>query len=169
MKATFCPLKRMPSSTATAPNTTVAMRATRTCSSSVACPFRTTCRKMSCDSALAPASVSPATTARIVAKATAAMKPRNGVPPRSSATQRRGHVAARVDPANRVAADQRRRAEADDRDDQVEVADEAGGVEHRRARRLRVAARCRTASGCAAGRAGRTSAPARATRRRPDR
>ena len=41
---------------------------------------------MSCESALAPASVSPATTARIVANATAAMNPRNGVPPSSSAT-----------------------------------------------------------------------------------
>ena len=40
---------------------------------------------MSCESALAPASVSPATTARMVANATAAMKPRNGVPPSSSA------------------------------------------------------------------------------------
>ena len=93
---------------------------------------------MSCDSALAPASVRPATTARIVANATAAMKPRNGVPPSSSATS----GAAMLPPASilpdDVAADQRRRAEADDRDDQVEVADEAGGVEHRGARGPRV-------------------------------
>ena len=50
--------------------------------------------------------------------------------------ERRRHVAAgdrRC--AMTLAADQRRRAEADDRDDQVEVADEAGRVEHRRARR----------------------------------
>ena len=41
---------------------------------------------MSCDNALAPASVRPATTARMVAKATAAMKPRNEVPPTTSAS-----------------------------------------------------------------------------------
>ena len=93
---------------------------------------------MSCDSALAPASVSPATTARIVANATAAMKPRKGVPPSSSATS----GAAMLPPASicriSLAPDQRRRAEADDRDDQVEVADESRRVEHRRPRRLGV-------------------------------
>ncbi len=36
---------------------------------------------MSCDTAEAPASVRPATTARIVAKATAEMKPRKRLPP----------------------------------------------------------------------------------------
>ena len=112
------------------PNTTVAIRATRICSASVAAPLRTTCRKMSCESVLAPASVSPATTARMVAKATAAMNPRNGVPPSSSATS----GAAMLPPASirriSVAADQRRGAEPDDRNDQIEVADESGGVEH---------------------------------------
>ena len=45
-----------------------------------------TLTQMSCDSAAAPASVSPATTARIVAKATAAMKPRKACPPTASAS-----------------------------------------------------------------------------------
>ena len=36
---------------------------------------------MSCDTAEAPDSVRPATTARMVAKATAEMKPRNTLPP----------------------------------------------------------------------------------------
>ena len=52
--------------------------------------------------------------------------------------ERRRHVAAGVDPPDRLAADQRRRAEADDRNDQIEVADEPGRVEHRRARGARV-------------------------------
>ena len=43
MNATFWPLKTIPSSTAAAPNTTVARRATRTCSASLAWPLRTTC------------------------------------------------------------------------------------------------------------------------------
>ena len=45
---------------------------------------------------------SPATTARIVANATAAMKPRNGVPADRLGEQRRGHVAALVDRRDRV-------------------------------------------------------------------
>ncbi len=36
---------------------------------------------MSCDIALAPASVKPETTAKIVAKATAEIKPKNAFPP----------------------------------------------------------------------------------------
>ena len=85
MKATFCPLKAMPSTTATAPRATVATRATRSSSSGAGRPCRTTLAHRSCDSAAAPESVSPATTARIVANATAAMNPRNGCPPRYSA------------------------------------------------------------------------------------
>ena len=76
----------MPSKTATTASTMVAKRATRSCSCGVACPPRATFTQRSCDSAAAPDSVSPATTARIVAKATAAMNPRNGVPPNVSAS-----------------------------------------------------------------------------------
>ena len=85
MNATFCPLKAIPSSTASTPRPSVATRATRSSSPSAAWPCRTTFTQRSCDSAAAPESVSPATTARIVANATAAMNPRNGRPPRSSA------------------------------------------------------------------------------------
>ena len=116
--------------------TTVAMRATRTCFGSrglPACARRA--RRCRATAREAPASVRPATTARMVAKATAAMKPRNGVPPSSSASS----GAAMLPPASMPPITSRPTsadgAEADDGDDQVEVADEAGGVEHRRARR----------------------------------
>ena len=52
--------------------------------------------------------------------------------------ERGRHVAARIDRPDHLAADERGRAEAHDRNDQVEVADEAGGVEHRRPGRARV-------------------------------
>ena len=87
MKATFWPLKTMPRITAITPRARVAPRATLSSSPGRACPFRTTLVHRSWLSAAAPESVSPATTARIVAKATAAMKPRNGVPPRYSASK----------------------------------------------------------------------------------
>jgi hypothetical protein len=75
----------------------VARRATRNCSCPAsALPARTTLTQRSCESAAAPASARPATTARMVAKATAAMKPRNGSAERLG-EQRRRHVAAGVD------------------------------------------------------------------------
>ena len=86
MNATFWPLKVMPRTMARAPRTTEASRATRSCSRSPASACRTTFTHRSCERAAAPESVSPATTARIVAKATAAMKPRKGVPPSASAS-----------------------------------------------------------------------------------
>ena len=49
--------------------------------------------------------------------------------------QRRRHVAALVDGGDRVAAHERGGAEADQRDDEVEVADEAARPEHRDPRR----------------------------------
>ena len=63
----------------------MAARATRSCSTSGAWPWRTTFTHRSCESAAAPDRVSPATTARMVAKATAAMKPRKPVPPTAAA------------------------------------------------------------------------------------
>ena len=100
MKATFCPLNVMPSTTATTPSTTVAMRATLSSSSRARpAPCRTTFTHRSCDSAAAPESVSPATTARIVANATAAMKPEERRAAEQLREQRRRHVAARVDRA----------------------------------------------------------------------
>ena len=114
------------------------MRATRSCSRSGALPLRTTFTQRSCESAAAPESVSPATTARIVANATAEMKPRKRRAAELLGEQRRGHVAALVDALDRVAPDEHRRAEAEDERDQVEEADEAGRVEHRAARGARV-------------------------------
>ena len=86
MNATFWPLNVMPSSTAATPRMTVAPRATLSSSSPDALPRFTTLTQRSCDRADAPARARPATTARIVANATAAMKPRNGVPPMNSAS-----------------------------------------------------------------------------------
>ena len=85
MYATFCPLKVMPSTMAIMPSTTVATRATRSSSPESASPRCIALTHRSCDNAAAPDSVKPATTARIVANATAAINPRNAVPPRNSA------------------------------------------------------------------------------------
>ncbi len=85
MYATFWPLKTIPSRTDAIPPSTLAARATTNCSCSGAWPPRTTFTHRSCESAAAPDSVRPATTARMVANATAAMNPRNGVPPNVSA------------------------------------------------------------------------------------
>ena len=99
MNATFWPLKTMPSSTASAPNDD-----RRRAGDADLLVVR---RMAAADhvhedvvgSALAPASVRPATTARIVANATAAMKPRNAVPPSSSAAS----GAAMLPPASTAA------------------------------------------------------------------
>ena len=87
MKATFWPLNSMPSTIASDaqhdgrdarhPQLLLARRL-------AACARTLTQR--SCESAAAPESVSPATTARMVANATAAMKPRSAVPPSTSAS-----------------------------------------------------------------------------------
>ena len=141
---------------------TVATRATRSCSRSSILPLRTTWPHRSCESAAAPESVRPATTARIVAKATAEMKPRNAGAAEHLGEQRRRHVAALVDRRDRVAADEHRRAEAEDERDEIEEADQRRRVEHRAPRGRARRAPCRTASGCAAGRRCRTSARCRA-------
>ena len=88
IKATFWPLKRMPSKIATIPKITTEILAILTCSASLAWPFLKIETKISWDRAEAAARVRPATTARIVAKATAAINPIKGVPPRSSASNR---------------------------------------------------------------------------------
>ncbi|MNR26068.1 hypothetical protein D3C85_1432560 [compost metagenome] len=81
MKAIFCFSKTMPSTTATTPRMTVVIRDTCSSSRLLALPCLNTVAYRSCDTADAPASVRPATTARMVAKATAEIKPRNTFPP----------------------------------------------------------------------------------------
>ena len=71
----------MPSSTAMIPSTTVVTRETLNSAALSAWPFLNTVAYRSCETAEAPESVSPATTARMVANATAEMKPRNTLPP----------------------------------------------------------------------------------------
>ncbi len=63
------------------PSTTVVMRETFSSLALLALPCLNTVAYRSCDTADAPDRVSPATTARMVAKATADMKPRNQLPP----------------------------------------------------------------------------------------
>ena len=75
MKATFCFSNTIPSSTAITPNAKVVMRETRSSEPGAGLPFLNTVAYRSCDTADAPDSVRPATTARMVAKATAEMKP----------------------------------------------------------------------------------------------
>ena len=75
MKATFCFSNRMPSSTAMTPSTSVVMRETRSSVALSARPCLMTVAYRSCETAEAPESVRPATTARMVAKATAEMNP----------------------------------------------------------------------------------------------
>src|SRR5690606_8267772 len=81
MKAMFCFSNAIPSTTATAPSTRVVMRDTLSSEAESALPFLNTVAYRSCDTAEAPDRVRPATTARIVANATAEMKPRNTLPP----------------------------------------------------------------------------------------
>ena len=75
MKAMFCFSKAMPNTTAITPNANVVMRETRSSAALSAWPLWNTVLYRSCDTADAPDSVKPATTAKIVANATAEMKP----------------------------------------------------------------------------------------------
>ncbi|MCY1452960.1 hypothetical protein D9M71_699240 [compost metagenome] len=81
MNAMFCFSNRMPRPIANTPRATVVIFETRISSFSTALPFLITLAYRSWDTAEAPARVRPATTARMVAKATAEMKPRNTLPP----------------------------------------------------------------------------------------
>ncbi len=78
--ATFWPFDRMPIVIAMAPTITVAIRAARTCSCCDTWSLRITPTYRSCAIAEAAASTSPATTATIVANATAATNARNRLP-----------------------------------------------------------------------------------------
>src|SRR6266487_1718629 len=82
----FWPWKMIPSRITQMPRMTAAIRATRSCSCSDACPPLTTLTQKSCESAAAPDKVSPATTARMVANATAQMKPKKAAPPTALAS-----------------------------------------------------------------------------------
>ena len=75
MNAMFCFSKAMPSTTAIRPRASVVMRETFSSEALSALPFLNTVAYRSCDTAEAPESVRPATTARMVANATAEMKP----------------------------------------------------------------------------------------------
>ena len=86
MNAMFCFSNAMPSATATTPSATVVIRDTLSSEALSALPFLNTVAYRSCDTAEAPDSVSPATTARMVANATAEMKPKNTLPPTALAT-----------------------------------------------------------------------------------
>ncbi|MNN71376.1 hypothetical protein D3C81_1873060 [compost metagenome] len=77
----FCDSNISPRTTASMPITSVAIRDTRISCCSVAWPLRSTQAYRSWETAEAPDSARPATTARMVAKATAEMKPRNRLPP----------------------------------------------------------------------------------------
>ena len=101
-------------------------------------PRRTTWPHRSCASAAAPDSVRPATTARIVANATAEMKPRKPVPPSTSASSGAAMLPPLSTALDRVAADEHRRAEAEHERDEVEEADQARRVGDRAPRGLRV-------------------------------
>ena len=130
MKATFWPLKAMPKPMATRPSTRVARLAIFTSSSSVVFPDLNTFTYRSCEKVAAPARVSPATTARMVAKATAAMKPRNMVPPVTSARSRAdmlpplSNLVITSWPTSTMAPKPMMKGQ------DVEVGDEARGVEH---------------------------------------
>ncbi|MNR13285.1 hypothetical protein D3C85_1296810 [compost metagenome] len=80
-KAMFCDSNSRPRMIASTPMHRVAIRDTRISCCSLAWPLRITQAYRSWDTAEAPDSASPATTARMVAKATAEMKPRNRLPP----------------------------------------------------------------------------------------
>lgn len=96
--------------------------------------FLKTLAYRSCETADAPANVRPATTARMVAKATAEIKPRNRLPPTAFAVNGR-HVVTTNQMARRVfifriRTNQHDRAEADNKGQNIEVAHKSGGVEH---------------------------------------
>src|SRR5450830_685856 len=81
MKATFSFSKAIPKVTAMMPRITVVILETRSSSAWSTRPFLHTDAYRSCDTAVAPDSVRPATTARMVANATAEIKPMNTLPP----------------------------------------------------------------------------------------
>src|SRR5574343_710491 len=71
MKAMFCFSKAIPRTTAITPRTKGVIRETRSSAAESALPFLNTVAYRSCDTAEAPDRVRPATTARMVANATA--------------------------------------------------------------------------------------------------
>ncbi|MNL57090.1 hypothetical protein D3C87_1806260 [compost metagenome] len=77
----FWSLNKIPNTTATIPIPTEAIRDTRRSSRASALPFLTTITYRSWEIAEVPAMVRPDTTARIVANATAEMKPSSKSPP----------------------------------------------------------------------------------------
>src|SRR5574343_507891 len=85
MKAMFCFSKAIPRTTAMTPKTMVVIRETRSSAAESALPFLNTVAYKSWETAEAPDRVRPATTARMVAKATAEMKPRKMLPPTAEA------------------------------------------------------------------------------------
>ena len=120
-------------------------RATQTSSCSESLPLRMMLDQMSCATAPDADSTRPATTARIVANATPAMMARNRSPPNvpappPSSAARFG--AARLPPVPAAStpscAEDRARAEADERGQQVEEADQEHRPDDRAARRLGV-------------------------------
>src|SRR5690348_10838007 len=80
-KATFWPLARIPPTMASAPTITAVRRATRTSATGSALPRRKMLAYTSCANEADAVIVNPATTARIVANATAATMPSSTVPP----------------------------------------------------------------------------------------
>ena len=118
---------------------------TTTSSCSESLPLRTMFDQMSCDTAADADSTRPATTARIVANATPAMTARNrsppnvpSPPPRNWRQVRRREVAAGAGGLHALLAQERARAEADERRQQVEEADDEHRPDDRRARGLGV-------------------------------
>ncbi|CAB4950915.1 unannotated protein [freshwater metagenome] len=81
--ATFWFLAKMLPAMATTPITTEVIRATCNSFSTDTSPFFIACAYTSCAIAALAEMVSPATTAKIVAKATAEMNPSRSVPPSS--------------------------------------------------------------------------------------
>src|SRR5690606_25119373 len=84
MKATFCFSNRIPRIIAKIARPKVASLDIRSSDSGVVWPFFNTLAYKSCEIAEAPDRVRPATTARMVANATAEMKPMNRSPPTAS-------------------------------------------------------------------------------------
>ena len=84
MKATFCFSNNTPKIIAKIARPKVAILDIRSSDSGVVRPFLNTFAYKSCEIADAPDKVKPATTARIVAKATAEIKPMNKSPPTAS-------------------------------------------------------------------------------------
>ena len=123
---------------AMAPIATAAIFATQTSSFSESLPLRTMFDQMSCATAPDAEITRPATTARMVAKATPATMARNSSPPRSSASSGRAKLpvvpAASSPPWPRIA----RAPKPERRGHHVEGADQHHRPHHRSARRLGV-------------------------------